>query len=94
MNKVKVGQLIMSKAGHDSEEKFVVTCIINVQYVYISDGRLKKVENPKKKNIKHCRLLNVISDDIKNKIESGRKVTNSEIRSFIKSINGYGEQEV
>jgi ribosomal protein L14E/L6E/L27E len=94
MNKVSVGQLVVSRAGHDSERKFVVTCIINEQYVYISDGTLKKVESPKKKNIKHFKLLNVISDDIKNKIESGQKITNSEIRSFIKSQNGYGEQEV
>ncbi|MFZ5353459.1 MAG: hypothetical protein ACOZCL_12165 [Bacillota bacterium] len=94
MKDISIGQYVESTAGHDSGRNFVVICIINSQYVYISDGYNKTVENPKKKKVKHLKKLNYISDEIKCKIESGRKVTNSEIRSFIKSINRYREQEV
>lgn len=89
-----VGQLVVSTAGRDNHKKFIVVCIISEQYVYISDGDLRKVEKPKKKKIKHLKSTGYISTDIKYKIESNLKVTNSEIRNFIKSINIYREQEV
>lgn len=94
MSNISLGQLVVSTAGHDINKKFVVVCIINDQYVNISDGYLRTVEKPKKKKIKHIQKLNYISDELNDKLESGTKVTNSEIRSFIKSINRYREQEV
>lgn len=82
-----VGQLVESTAGRDNQKKFIIVCIISEQYVYISDGNLRNVEKPKRKKIKHLKSTGYISTDIKNKIESKKKVTNNEIRNFIKSIN-------
>lgn len=87
MQDISLGQLVESTAGRDKSNKFVVLCIIDDQYVYISDGDMRKVENPKKKKLKHLKKLNQISEEIKDKLESKQKVSNSEIRKFIKSIN-------
>lgn len=87
MQDISLGQLVESTAGRDKSNKFVVLCIIDDQYVYISDGDMRKVENPKKKKLKHLKKLNQISEGIKDKLESKQKVSNSEIRKFIKSIN-------
>ena len=47
-----VGKMAVSKAGHDKLEVFVIVKEDN-NYVYLCDGRLKKLENPKKKSKKH-----------------------------------------
>jgi ribosomal protein L14E/L6E/L27E len=108
MNELCLGQLVMATAGRDKGKLFVVLCINSDQYVYISDGSIRRVENPKKKKLKHLKkLMNVsgedcfqeiISNDIKNKLHDSQKVNNSEIKKFIKSVerikNRYREQEV
>lgn len=44
------GQLVFSKAGRDKGKKFIITAVDKDSgYVYIVDGKLRRVENPKKK---------------------------------------------
>lgn len=94
MHDLEVGQLVVATAGRDKSNKFIVMCIIDNEYVYISDGDLRKVENPKKKKTKHIRKLNYISEDIKNKLQRNEKVTNREVKKFISTVVSYREQEV
>jgi ribosomal protein L14E/L6E/L27E len=47
-----VGMMAVSKAGHDKLETFVIVKEDD-KYVYLCDGRLKKLSNPKKKSKKH-----------------------------------------
>ncbi len=87
MQGLDIGQIVISTAGRDKGCKFVVLCIIDEQYVYISDGDTRKVEKPKKKKIKHLKKLNQVAEDIKDKLESDKKLNNSEIRKLLKSID-------
>ena len=48
------GMVVISSAGHDRDRWFVVTGA-DVRYVYIADGKERKLASPKKKNIKHIR---------------------------------------
>lgn len=50
--KLQVGQIVCSKAGHDSGSFYVVVGI-EEGFAYICDGRYRPVEKPKKKNVKH-----------------------------------------
>lgn len=94
MHGFSVGQIVISAAGRDRGKKFIVLCIIDSQYVYISDGDIRPVENPKKKKVKHLAGTNYISQDIERKAETNQKITNSELRKRLKSMDGYREQEV
>jgi ribosomal protein L14E/L6E/L27E len=94
MNKATVGQLVIATAGRDANKKFIITCIIDDQYVYISDGDTRKLENPKKKKLKHLKLIKCVSDEIAQAIQQHRKITNSVIKRCIKSLDSYREQEV
>lgn len=87
MQDLCLGQIVESTAGRDKNSKFVVLCIIDDQYVYISDGDKRKVENPKKKKRKHIKKLNYISESIRDKLKSKKRISNSEIRKLIKSID-------
>lgn len=87
MQDISLGQIVISTAGRDKGRKFVVLCIIDEKYVYISDGDIRKVEKPKLKKIKHLKKLNHVAEDIKDKLESCEKLSNSEIRKLLKSID-------
>jgi len=58
--KVKIpspGMLVQSLQGRDKGELYIV---VNSEpgYVYLSNGTTKPIESPKKKNLKHVRLIN------------------------------------
>ncbi len=46
------GQIVASKAGHDAG-RFFAAVKISDGYIYLADGKERKLNNPKKKNIKH-----------------------------------------
>ena len=46
-----IGQFVISKAGHDKGEIYVIVAE-EKDFVYLSDGRLKLPEKPKKKRKK------------------------------------------
>lgn len=50
------GQIIVSLAGNDKGELFAVLASEN-GYVYYANGRRRKAENPKKKKIKHIKVV-------------------------------------
>ena len=87
MQDISIGQIVISTAGRDKDYKFVVLCIIDDKYVYISDGDIRKLEKPKKKKLKHLKKLNYVAKDIKDKLESKGKLSNNEIRKLLKSID-------
>lgn len=93
MNKAMVGQLVVATAGRDANKKFIITCIINDQYVYISDGDTRKLENPKKKKLRHLKLTNCVSQEITEGLQR-KMITNSVMKKYIKSLDSYREQEV
>lgn len=80
-----IGRACISKAGHDKEEYFL---IINQEqnFVYLTDGKLRNLENPKKKKIKHVELLEKRSEEIRSKLENSEKVTNLEVREFLEEV--------
>ncbi len=81
-----VGMLASSKAGHDKDTVYIIVKE-DAEYVYVSDGRLKPIENPKKKNKKHIQIIKKESDDIlREKLLNGQQVYNEEVR---KAIGGF-----
>ena len=55
--KVQKGSVVKAKAGRDSEGYFVVTGV-EEGYCFIADGKSRKLERPKRKNIKHLCFTN------------------------------------
>lgn len=86
MESVKLGQVVISKAGRDKKRAFIIIDIIDEDYVYLSDGDLRKVEKPKKKKVKHIKETTIIADTIKEKLIQRENVLNFEIREFLNSL--------
>ena len=76
---LKLGDIVESRAGRDKNRNYIVMRI-DEPYIWTCDGDLHKVEKFKKKKIKHTKYMGCQSEYIKNKLESGEKVTNSEVR--------------
>lgn len=86
-NDLLLGQVIRSTAGRDKGRFLLVVKKIDSQYVKISDGDTRKIENAKKKKIKHLAKTHHIIFPINKKLENGQKINNTEIQ---KSLNKLG----
>ena len=76
---VDKSSLIVSKAGRDKGQLFYVIDT-DEQYVYLADGKSRKLEKPKRKKRKHIEQIPRTESRIAEKIRNGEKVLNSELR--------------
>lgn len=56
MERFEKGMLVKSKAGHDKGNVYVII-EMDETYVYLVDGRLKTIANPKKKKYRHVQVI-------------------------------------
>lgn len=89
-----LGQIVYSKAGRDKGKKFIVIDIIDELYVMISDGDLRRIENAKRKKLKHLKITEEIVFPIREKLEKRVRVLNSEIRRALVGQNEANQEEV
>lgn len=75
-----IGQIVKSKAGRDKGKNFVVFGKIDTKHVFIVDGSLRRIDKPKKKQIKHLAKTNLVSNEIKAAILNNEKISNAFIR--------------
>ena len=79
-----IGQFATSKAGHDKGQIYVITAAEG-EFVYLCDGRLKPVEKPKKKRIKHIQIINAtVPEVLRDRLINKETVSNEEIKYAIK----------
>ena len=53
------GSVVKSQAGHD-KGRFYVVVKVEGTCAYIADGKLRKLEKPKRKNLKHLSPTNTV----------------------------------
>ena len=83
-NKVPaVGGICESLQGRDKNRFYIISAINADGTVMVVDGNFKKFASPKKKNLKHLRLLPEISEIIGEKLINGDKVFDSEVYSAL-----------
>ena len=56
MCRIESGMLAISLAGHDKDKVYVISRV-DETYVYLVDGKLRTMENPKKKKQKHVQVI-------------------------------------
>ena len=86
---VDKSSLVVSKAGRDQGQLFYVVDA-DEQYVYLADGKSRKLEKPKRKKRKHVQQVPRTESRIAEKIRNGEKVLNSELR---KELAGFGQKQ-
>ena len=76
---ISKSDIIISLAGRDKGKLFYVVDV-EENYVLIADGKGRKLENPKRKKLKHVRRVSRTETRVALKIRNGDKVLNSELR--------------
>lgn len=79
-----IGQFVISKAGHDKGEIYVIVAE-EKDFVYLSDGRLKLPEKPKKKRKKHIQpITRTLEDTLTKQLKAGESVQAEKIKYAIR----------
>lgn len=81
-----VGRMVISKAGRDRGRPFVIVKVVNERFVLVADGDLRKVSNPKIKNIKHLMLTNRVVPEVVQSLEKGEVLDDNRLRKWVRSM--------
>lgn len=86
----RIGQLVTSKAGRDQGTVYVVVAQEG-DFLYLSDGRLKPPDHPKKKRLRHVQPIDsYVGGGLLDRLQRGGKVYAEEVRYALKQ---YGMSE-
>ncbi len=76
------GMFAISRAGHDKGKLYIIL-EEDEEYVYLSDGRLKTVDAPKKKKKKHIQIIKKTDEKISFYIEEKEQIRNEDVKRAI-----------
>ena len=82
-----VGGICQSTQGRDKDRYYLIKTVYPDGAVGLVDGNFKKLAEPKRKNLKHIRLLPEKAEAIAAKLADGRQVFDSEVYSALKTYN-------
>jgi ribosomal protein L14E/L6E/L27E len=85
MFEYEFGRVVISKAGHDKGEYFVILKS-DSEYVYLVDGEFRTLEKPKKKNIKHVQFTHYVDENLMKKNANKELIMNEEVKRAIKVL--------
>ncbi len=86
------GQLVKSSQGRDRGQWMIILNIVDNDYALLCDGKIRKIEKPKKKKLKHISKTNIIFDDIQKKIMQNN-ISNADIRKKIADYCSLNKRE-
>lgn len=86
-NVLKVGMVVSSAKGRDAGKCFVITSIVDAEYVYIANGTSRMMSKPKLKKTKHLKPNGDILAKIAEKLLENKQVFDSEIKSALRAYN-------
>lgn len=84
---IAIGQVVKSRAGRDKGKIFLVLEIIDNEFVLVVDGNLRKLDNPKKKKLKHLIVYNTVLPELQYKLDNKHKTNNAYIRKLLEPFN-------
>jgi ribosomal protein L14E/L6E/L27E len=70
---------VISLNGRDASKRFIIVGI-EENFSLLADGKGRKLEKPKRKKNKHLIPDGKITSKLKDKLKTGEKVTNKELR--------------
>lgn len=78
----QIGQIVYSKSGRDKGRIMVIVGLED-NFVFLCDGKLRKLDKPKRKKDIHLQHTKYVSRELANQLERGEKILDSDIRKVI-----------
>ena len=86
-----VGYAVTSVAGRDKKRDFIIVSVCDATaydgMVYIADGRLRKLDAPKKKKLMHLKVVGPAGEELISKLKAG-KATDSDLCASLEAMQG------
>lgn len=73
-------------AGRDLGKHYLVIGTDGDRYVWVADGKYRRVEKPKRKNVKHLVGQDQVAKEVVNRLRKGEKITNSLVRKALSDL--------
>ena len=89
LREYEIGRIVISKRGRDKGHPFVIVGIDGV-YLYLADGKLRKLEKPKKKKPIHVQITESISQETAGKLAAG-SLRDADLRKVLLRFGNSGE---
>ena len=84
---ITIGQVVKSRAGRDKGNIFLVLNIFDDKHVLVVDGDLRKLDNTKKKKMKHLTVYNTVLPELGYRLDNNMKMNNAYIRKLLEPFN-------
>lgn len=84
---IGLGSIVLSKAGRDEGTYFIVTELVDKDYVKIADGSKHPLAKPKLKKIKHLKANGDVLIKIADKIKGNKQLFDAEVASALRVYN-------
>ncbi len=84
--------IVRSIAGRDQGQLFFVL-ETEGEYLLLADGKSRRLERPKRKKARHASFVAHGGCRVSDKLRSGEKVTNSELRRALAAFGGDGNPD-
>ncbi|HHT86111.1 MAG TPA: RNA-binding protein [Clostridiales bacterium] len=84
-----IGYVALSLSGRDKKRHFIVVAQ-EPNFVFLADGETRRLERPKKKKLKHVKILSMQSEAIREMLKSNpKRLLNSDIYKALEEM-GFG----
>lgn len=80
----QIGQIVYSKDGHDKGEAMMIFSI-DGGYLYLVNGKTRKLAKPKRKKIIHVQPTHYVDVDMAEKLIRNEYILDADIRKALKS---------
>lgn len=82
---IRKSDIVLSIGGRD-KGRMMMVLDADAEYLLLADGRLRRMENPKRKKRKHTKLVMQSESNAAKSLREGAKLSNSDIRRAIADV--------
>ena len=80
---VKIGSVVVSKAGRDQGRLFLVVAEVDDDFVMVANGALRKMDRQKKKRRRHLKPTGTVVQAVRERLAEGRPIEDHELRTWL-----------
>jgi large subunit ribosomal protein L14e len=79
------GQLVRSTAGRDQGCLYLIWDLVGDRFIEVVDGNKRSITRPKRKNLRHVKVLMLVAAEIEEQILTGQTLKDYQIAAAIRS---------
>lgn len=84
---IKPWQLVASAAGRDGGQRYLVLALCGDGFALVVDGQRRRVDRPKRKNLRHLRPFAAAAADLAERTAMGQAVSDEEVRASLEALS-------